>query len=250
VNLESWLFHPTYPRCTDNLDVRLRMFCLPHAGGNAMLYRPWRHLFPAGVDICPIELPGRGARLREPAFTRMSELIDVLVEVLEPLLSVPFAFFGHSMGAAIAFEAAKRLRRAGGPVHLFASGRPAPDRTHEPRALHRLPDTELVLALARLGGTPAEVLARDDMIAALLPCIRADLELIETYVPTCGEILSCPITALAGSKDEMIDRRSLDAWSRFTSGGFRVHVFSGGHFYLAESAPSVVAEILRDLHLD
>jgi medium-chain acyl-[acyl-carrier-protein] hydrolase len=155
VSLDRWFSYPPYPRHSDNSGVRLRLFCLPHAGGSALLYRPWLRMFPAGIDICPIELPGRGARLREPAFTRMSTLVDALAEVLEPLLSVPFAFFGHSMGAAIAFEAAKRLRRPGGPVHLFASGRPAPDSLYEPRALHRLSDTELVVALVRFGGTPA-----------------------------------------------------------------------------------------------
>ncbi len=244
MNLHRWIPHSTQ---AGNDSVRLRLFCLPHAGGNALLYRPWRRLFPAGIDLCPIELPGRGARLREPPFTRMDALTDALAEALEPLLSVPFAFFGHSMGAAIAYEAARRLRRPAGPVHLFISGRAAPDPAFEPRALHRLPDAELLAALARLGGTPAEVLEREDLMAALLPGIRADLELIETYVPAADGRLDCPITAMGGAADRMIDRRSLDAWSGFTAAGFRVRIFQGGHFYLAESAADVVAELLRDL---
>jgi medium-chain acyl-[acyl-carrier-protein] hydrolase len=224
----------------------LRLFCLPHAGGSAMLYRPWRGLFPAGVDLCPIELPGHGARLGETAFTRMAPLVDALSAALQPLLSVPFAFFGHSMGAAIAYELARNLHRPTGPVHLFVSARPAPDPAFEPRALHRLPDADLLAALTRIGGTPAAVLARADLMAALLPGIRADLELIETYAPADGS-LNCPISAFGGAEDRMTHRRSLDAWAGFTRREFRRCLFPGGHFYLAESAAAVVAEILRDL---
>ncbi len=247
MHFDTWIPNPSHPRDRDPSGVRLRLFCLPHAGGNALLYRPWRRFFPAGIDLCPIELPGHGARLAEPAFTRMAPLVETLAEALEPLLSVPFAFFGHSMGAAIAYEMTRRLQRPAGPVHLFVSARPAPDPAYEPRALHRLPDAELLAALGRLGGTPAVVLAREDLMAALLPGIRADLELIETYVPPAGERVACPITTLGGVQDRMIDRRGLEAWSGFTAARFRLCLFPGGHFYLAESAGPVVAEVLRDL---
>lgn len=247
MTLDGWVPSPTHPRNGDPSAVRLRLFCLPHAGGSSLLYRPWRPLFPAWIDLCPIELPGRGARLAEPAFTRMAPLVDALAQALEPLLAVPFAFFGHSMGAAIAHEMTLRLRRPAGPAHLFVSARPAPDPAYEPRALHRLPDADLLAALGRLGGTPAEVLARTDLMAALLPGIRADLELIESYVPPTGDRVTCPITALGGADDRMIDRRSLEAWSGVTSAAFRLRLFPGGHFYLAESAGPVVSEVLRDL---
>ena len=247
MSLDPWVPHPSFPRQGDGSAPRLRLFCLPHAGGSAMLYHPWRRFFPDWVDLCPIELPGHGARLGEPAFTRMDKLVDALSEALEPLLAVPFAFFGHSMGAAIAYEAAKRLRRATGPVHLFVSARPAPDPEFEPRALHRLSDAGLLAALACFGGTPLAVLARADLMAALLPGIRADLELIETYAPAGGEVLDCPITALGGAEDRMIDRRGLESWSGFSRGKFRLRLFPGGHFYLADAAAAVVAELLRDL---
>ena len=246
-SLEPWIPHLPYHRDGDDASVRLRLFCLPHAGGNAVLYRPWQRLFPAWIDLCPIELPGRGARLAEPAFTRMAPLVEALADALEPLLSTPFAFFGHSMGAAIAYEMSRRLQRPSGPMHLFVSARSAPDPAYEPRALHRLADDQLLAALARLGGTPAEVLARTDLMTALLPGIRADLELIETYVPMAGEPLLCPITALGGMEDRMIDRRSLEAWRGFTKADFRLLGFPGGHFYLAESANAVVTELLRAL---
>jgi len=248
VPIEKWVPNPTHRQDGDAGAVKLRLFCLPHAGGNAFLYRPWRQLFPAHVDLCPIELPGHGARLEEPAFRRMAPLVDELAQALEPLLSVPFAFFGHSMGAAIAYEMTQRLQRPSGPVHLFVSARSAPDPAYEPRALHRLADGELMAALARMGGTPAEVLARKDLMAVLLPGIRADLELIETYVPGAEGRVVCPITALGGADDRMIDRHRLEAWRGFTTEGFRLHSFPGGHFYLAQSACAVVAEVLRDLN--
>ena len=247
MDLDAWCPHSSLPHGTDASGVRLRLFCLPHAGGNARLYRPWQSLFPAEIDLCPIELPGHGARLQEPAFTRMAPLVDALAEALRPLLSVPFAFFGHSMGAAIAYEMTRQLQGPAGPVHLFVSARSAPDPAYEPRALHRLPDAELLAALGRLGGTPPEVLARDDLMAALLPGIRADLELIETYVAPHGMPLACPITAMGGAEDRMIDRRGLEAWRGFTTADFRLRSFPGGHFYLAASAGAVVTEILREL---
>ncbi len=247
MDLDAWCPHFSVPHSEGASGVRLRLFCLPHAGGNALLYRPWQRLFPAGIDLCPIELPGRGARLQETAFTRMAPLVNTLAEALRPLLSVPFAFFGHSMGAAIAYELARRLQRPAAPVHLFVSARSAPDPAYEPRALHRLPDAELLTALARLGGTPPEVLARTDLMAALLPGIRADLELIETYVPPNANPLRCPITAMGGAEDRMIDRRGLEAWRGFTTAEFRLRSFPGGHFYLAESARAVVTTILREL---
>jgi medium-chain acyl-[acyl-carrier-protein] hydrolase len=203
---------------------------------------------PEAIELCPVELPGRGARIDEPPFRRMDGLVDTLCEVLAPLLDSPFALFGHSMGAHIAFALARRLSAAGGPgpMHLFVSGAAPPNRTPRTAPLHSRPDRELVRALTEFGGTPAAILARDELLAALLPTLRADLTLTETYSAARAQPVSCPITAFGGASDA-IDRRALQGWSAFTEGAFRLRVFPGDHFYLAAADSALVDEIARDL---
>jgi medium-chain acyl-[acyl-carrier-protein] hydrolase len=204
---------------------------------------------PAAIEVCPVELPGRGARIDEPAFGQMDALAETLCGVLQPLLDLPFALFGHSMGAYVAYELGRRLTAAHGQpaAHLFVSGAAAPDRAPRRPPLHSLPEPDLIRALHALGGTPASVLAREELVAALLPTIRADLMLAETYVAPRSARLPCSITAFGGASDA-IDRRSLQAWSSFTENAFRLHMFAGDHFFVARVGAAVVEEIIRDLH--
>ena len=236
-----------YPR--ENARARCRLFCFPHAAGNALSFMDWHRRVPAAIEVCPVELPGRGARIDEPTFQQMDALAETLCEVLRPLLDRPFALFGHSMGAYIAFELARRLGAAHGQTaaHLFVSGAAAPDRTPRRPPLHSLPEQDLIRALNALGGTPASVLARDELVAALLPTIRADLMLAETYIAPRSPPLPCSITAFGGANDA-IDRRALQAWSNFTEGAFRLHMLPGNHFFVARAGAAVVEEIIRDLH--
>jgi surfactin synthase thioesterase subunit len=202
---------------------------------------------PDGVDLCAVELPGRGARIDEAPFRRMDGLVDALCDVVAPLLDIPFALFGHSMGATIAYAVARRLSAAGGPTHLFVSGAAAPNRTPRKPPLHSLTDRELVGALIAFGGTAPAILARDELLTALLPTLRADLELVETYTAAPPEPVSCPITAFGGAGDT-IDRRALQRWSAFTEGAFRLCIFPGDHFYLSHAGGALADEIARDLH--
>jgi medium-chain acyl-[acyl-carrier-protein] hydrolase len=244
VTLGRWL-----PYRNENAAARCRLFCFPHAAGNALFFRPWQRLMPDGIDLCPVELPGRGARIDEAPFRRMDGLVDSLCEVLQPLLGLPFALFGHSMGAYIAYELARRLSATGRPaaIHLFVSGAAAPNRTPRDPPLHSLPDHELVGALTGFGGTPPAILARDELLAALLPTLRADLMLAETYMAPPSGLVSCPITAFGGSSDT-IDRRALHRWSAFTAEPFRLRMFAGDHFYLSGAGSELADEIACDLH--
>jgi medium-chain acyl-[acyl-carrier-protein] hydrolase len=245
VTLDRWL-----PYRSENAVARCRLFCFPHAAGNSLLFRPWHRLLPDGIDLCPVELPGRGTRIDEAPFRRMDSLIDALCDVLAPLFGLPFALFGHSMGAYIAHALARRLSAAGAPAaaHLFVSGVAAPDRTPRSPPLHSLPDRDLIGVLDRFGGTPAAILACDELLTALLPTLRADLTLAETYTAARSEPLSCPITAFGGAADA-IDRRALQGWSGFTARAFRLRVFPGDHFYLAGAGSELVDEIACDLDL-
>jgi medium-chain acyl-[acyl-carrier-protein] hydrolase len=230
--------------------VQLRVFGFPHAGGNAYFYQAWRKLMPADIDFCPVELPGHGPRMDETPLTNLDSLVATLQVILEPLLMVPFAFFGHSAGACIAFEAARAIHSADerSAIHLFLSGYPAPVSAMGRRWEHSLSDQDLIAALMRYGGTPAAVIERTELMAAILPALRADLALVENYCPVPGTHVKCPITVFSGAGDTL-DSASLQAWNTYTSGTFRVQMFPGGHFYLSEATSEVVDQIINELRL-
>lgn len=222
---------------------RLRLFCLPNAGGAASAYRAWeRHGLPAGVELCAVQLPGRESRLRETPFRRAEPLVAALAEAIRDLLDVPFVVFGHSMGTILGFELAHRLRDLGlpAPRHLVMSGRRAPHLADED-PIHRLPDPELVERLRGYGGTPPEILAHPELMALVLPILRADFELVETHVVEHGRpALDLPITVLGG-RDDDATRGDLDAWRELTNGSCQVRMFPGGHFFVHSAMAEVLA---------
>jgi medium-chain acyl-[acyl-carrier-protein] hydrolase len=225
----------------------VRIFCLPHAGGSAAFYLPLRRRMPPGIDFCPLELPGRAGRVEEPLLTTMSALIDHLADALPPLLHVPFAWFGHSAGALMAYAAARQLRaRDGrGACHVFVSGHaPARPTVEPPLALS---DSDLLGVLSRLGATPPSVLARRDLMSLVLPAVRADLAVAATCQAHDATPIACPLTAFAGADDAAIEPGALTAWGRSTSGPFRLRLFDGRHFYLSHAADDLVRELLQDL---
>src|SRR5271170_5577451 len=140
--------------------AQLRLFCFPYAGAGALIFHKWSDALPREVEVCPIQLPGRGARLTEPPFTKLSCLIEALVRALDPLLDMPFAFFGHSLGALVGFELARELRRLARPqpVRLVVSAARAPRIPRRDRPIHALPEADLRVELSRLNGVPGKVL--------------------------------------------------------------------------------------------
>jgi surfactin synthase thioesterase subunit len=221
----------------------VRLYCFPHSGGSAGEYLRWADRLP-DVEVWGLQLPGRGGRHREPAFTRMPALVRELVADVR--FDGRFALFGHSLGALVAYEVARALRAAGRrpPAWLFASGHPAPDLPRTAPPLHHLPDAELA---GRIGTLPPEV--RDDpgLLDLALPAYRADLAIVETYRHVPGEALDCPITVIGGTEDEPTDAE-LAAWRRHTTGPFALHCLPGGHFYLRERRDAllrIVAGALR-----
>ena len=232
-----------------NPAAKLRLFCFPYAGSSALIYRDWVKSFPAWVEVCPVQLPGRGNRLREKPFVRMDQLVKSLLREMRPYLSSkPFAFFGHSMGAVIGFEIARLLRRENGalPVHIFVSGRGAPQLMRPKAPTYNLPDAAFKQELRRLKGTPAEVLAHPELMEVVMPLLRADFELIQTYTYTYEQPLNIPLTALGGLEDE-ISRDELEGWRAETTAAFSVRMFEGDHFYLTTNQqllPPILTEEL------
>jgi medium-chain acyl-[acyl-carrier-protein] hydrolase len=230
--------------------ARARLFCFPYSGGGANLFRGWPAAFPATIEVCPVELPGRGQRIMEPTFKRLLPLVRAAVEGLIDLTDDrPFAFFGHSLGALIGFELARELRRAKrpGPVHLFLSGRTPPQAAAPRRLLHMLPDTELLGELRRLGGTQEEALQNAELTAMLLPIIRSDFEVYETYCPSDEPPLDCPITVFGGLEDSLTSAQALAGWGSHTRAGCSVHMVPGGHFFLHTAQALVLRTVIETL---
>jgi medium-chain acyl-[acyl-carrier-protein] hydrolase len=229
--------------------ARLRLFCLPYAGGAASAYRGWVETLPSDVDVCPVQLPGRGSRFREAPFRRVADLVPALAEGLVPLLDLPFAIFGHSMGAVVAFELARELRRRGAraPVLLGLSGHQAPRRPDAKPPFSHLPDAEFLEEVRRrYDGIPPEVLAEEELLQLLLPVLRADIQALETYAYEEEPALDCAISCFGGEDDPHVSLEDLEAWRDETHGPLRVRTFPGGHFFV-ESAR---AQVLRSLSLD
>jgi medium-chain acyl-[acyl-carrier-protein] hydrolase len=233
-----------------NPSARLRLFCFPYAGGTALIYRQWPELLPEAVEVCAVQLPGRGNLLGEPPYTRLKPLAHDLRRVLAPHLDRPFAFFGHSMGATLCFEVARELRREGGPqpARLFVSGRRAPHVPNPERPLHDLPDAELFEELRRLNGTPAEVLEHPELMALILPLLRADFSVSESYVYEDEPPLDCPISVYGGLADAHAPREDLEAWRRQTTQDFALRMLEGDHFFINTARPVLLGALARELY--
>jgi surfactin synthase thioesterase subunit len=208
----------------------LRLFCFPHAGGAASAYRAWPALLPETVDVFAVQYPGREDRLAEPRVPVMDRLADHVAEAVDPSLDRPFAFFGHSMGAAVAYEVAHRITRRE-PERLFVSAREAPHRSRS-GDLHRASDAALLAELTRLGGSARELLDEPELRALVLPIVRDDYRLIETYRPAPRPPLACPVTVFRGDADPEVTAEDARAWQTTTTGAFEEKAFPGGHFYL------------------
>lgn len=214
---------------------RLRLFCIPHAGGSASTYHAWREHVPAGVDLLAVQLPGRGARMGEPSLTSIERIAGGLAAALEAYQDgIPYVLFGHSMGALVGFELMRRVRRDGRslPVRAFLSGYRAPQRADHRPWLHQQPDEELIANMKRLGGTPPEILDNPELLEIVLPALRADYTALETYGYRPEPPLPVPLVVLRGSDDPDVSAADLDAWREHTSARFEAAAFPGGHFYL------------------
>ena len=224
-----WLYH-----FEPNPKASVRLFCFPYAGGTALVYRTWAQRLPPSVEVTAIQLPGRASRMQEPLMSRLSDVVAPIASALAPFLDKPFAFFGHSMGALTSFEVARFFRRQGRelPRHMFVSGRPAPQLNSERRTLYNLPTDELITELQQLEGTPREVLEHPELMDLMLPTLRADFSVCDTYEYTEEAPLASPITAFGGLQDSDISRRKLEAWREQTSAAFTVRMFPGNHFFI------------------
>ncbi len=227
-----------------------RLFCFSYAGAGASVYRLWHTGLPSDIEVCAVQLPGREGRLRETPIASIPGIVSALLPEILACADRPFAFFGHSMGAVVATEVARALQSSGGPVpsHLFVSARrPTGVADPDPPMAH-LPDAELVAELnSRYGGIPPEVMEHEELMALLLPGLRADLSALESFQPTAGTRLTMPLHVFGGAGDARVPRAHLEAWQADAQGSFRVRQFPGGHFYLNSQQAALLEEVRATL---
>lgn len=236
-----WFSHPV-PRP----HARLRLFCLPYAGGGMAAFRPWAEHLPDDVELCLVNLPGREARMREIPYTSIDDLVTDLSDVMLPLLDRPFAFFGHSMGALIAYALTRKLGDAQRlqPQHLLVSARRAPQIPEPDPPLHQLSDAAFVVGLVRrYNGIPKAILQDIELLKLYLPTLRADLTMIETYRFSDPRSLDVPITAFGGWEDGRATPADLTAWRELSIGAFAMQMFPGGHFYIQSQREELLKAI-------
>jgi len=226
-----------------------RLFCFPYAGGSASLYNSWPDDLPPTVDVCAIQLPGRENRLFEPPLADLPALVETLAQALSPYLTMPCAFFGHSMGALIGFELAHYLwaREHVVPARLFVSAHRAPQLTGRRPPLHTLPDADLLLELQRFQGASLAAFEEAELMELMLPALRADFTVCETYRYIERPPLACPISVFGGRSDRDISYTELAAWRVQTSKGFTLRVLPGDHFFLHDQRAALLQSICGDL---
>lgn len=227
-----------------NRSAVLRLFCFPYAGGGDSIFRSWQQSLSDTIEVCPVQLPGRGSRIAEPPCADMNQLVRCAAQALAPYLDKPFALFGHSMGALIAFELARHMRRESSaqPVHLFVSGRPSPQTISDPSDLDQL-DSELPEMLQREIRNP-------ELRELVLPVLRADLALCKSYIYTPETPFLFPITAFGGLDDHGVARHSLEGWREHTTGPFVLRMLPGDHFFLDTYRLLLLEAISKELEQD
>lgn len=230
------------------MPATLSLLCLPCAGASAMMYARWRHCLPSWIELVPLELPGRGRRFAEPCIDDFETLVTLLCAEQAQQFKRPYALFGHSMGALLAYGMALRLQQAGQPLPLalFASGSPAPSRRSPRRAADQYDDATLIADLRKQGGTPEEVFANAELMRITLDVLAPDYRVCDSFQQVAALPLHFPVHAFAGRQDD-IGAARIEAWSATAARSFSVDWFDGGHFFIQQQQSEVLAALARRL---
>ncbi len=241
--------------CLGGIELeKLKLFCLPFAGGSAMAYMSWRKQLDKRIDLKPIELSGRGKRFGEPLYHSIDEVIeDIYVQISDELYGTSYAVFGHSMGAILAYELIRKIihHTKQEPIHVFLSGRYPPYIEAEEKNVYLLPDKEFIDSIIELGGTNKEVVNNKELLDLFLPILRSDYKLVETYKHS-GSILSlnCDITVLNGKYDNCIIGKDINRWREYTNKTCSFYEFEDGHFFINKFKEDVIGIINSELLMD
>ncbi|WP_342026028.1 alpha/beta fold hydrolase [Cytobacillus pseudoceanisediminis] len=233
------------------LNPKLRLFCFPYAGGGSSIFRGWENGLNSDIELHSAQLPGREKRFMDTPCDSIEDILEGLLEAFKPFIGTPFALFGHSMGALIAFELGRKLNQQFGetPIHLFVSGKGAPhlDNNHPP--IYNLPYEEFIQKLFTLNGTPKEVLENRELMEMYEPLLRADFKVCDTYSYQEGALLNCPITIFGGLQDTRISKKDLYDWKELVKGENRVFMLEGDHFFIHKQRDEILYHINEKLGL-
>jgi pyochelin biosynthetic protein PchC len=223
----------------------VRLVCFPHAGGAATFFQPWAARLAGAVDLLAVCYPGRQDRLLEPCVEDMHPLADRITEALEPYLDRPVAFFGHSMGASVAYEVTLRLEARYGitPAHLFVSGHGAPHIAWVDEDPDQYDDEGLCDRIGGLGEVDPVVFRSPKLRELIMPALRADLRLVHRYLPRDQEKVAAPISAYLGAADPVCTVDDVGAWAELTTGEFELRAFPGDHFYLVPEQAALLSAV-------
>ena len=228
-----------------NPSAKLRLFCFPFAGSGASMYRDWGQVLPNFVEVCAVKLPGREGRLQESPYYQLPRLIEQLSLALRSWLDLPFAIFGHSLGALLGFEFARWIQhnQRVEPIHLFVSGCRAPQKPNPHPSLHRLPDREFLDRVCQqYRGIPTVVLREPELLDVVLPALRADFVLVDTYKYRPTSPFHCRISSYGGTNDSTVSETDLEAWREQTLGTFNSEMFTGSHLFIQDGAKGKLLE--------
>lgn len=239
--LSSWF--NTYNRSQQG---QSRIFAFPYSGAGSSIFYQWAQSFHhSPVDFIGVQLPGRENRLRDKPISDLVSLIEQLQFNITPWLDKPFVFFGHSLGALIAFELCRALHEQNLPLpqHLFISAFRAPELPNPNRELHQLPATDIISGLREYAGTPEVVLNDPKLMALFLPLLRADFSVHETYQYQEKEQLPHPITVLSGTRDTIVRPETMYNWHRQTVNNFQHLHYDGDHFFLNPHRDDIIRHL-------
>ncbi|GLI08149.1 thioesterase [Paenibacillus tyrfis] len=228
---------------------KIQLFCLPYAGGSATIYSKWKRILSADIELYPVELAGRGRRFNESPYDNVEQAIEDIYREIGGRLHTPFALFGHSMGSLLTYELCCKIKQLKGvePVHIFASGRRAPQCPHDRKVMHLLPEAEFMTEVHQLGGTPRELFENRELAEIFMPLLRADYKLVESYAYYEKNVkFDCDLTVLNGKEDDMVPEH-LTAWGDHTNGSFKIVEYDGGHFFIHDHTDSIVKLINETL---
>lgn len=237
---------PWFVQPRPNPQAKLTLFCFPYAGTGAVVYRKWPDDLPSEIEVCSILLPGRETRLRAELYVSIHPLLDALITEITPLLDRPYAFYGHSLGALLAFELTRRLRRQSTrlPIHLFLSGRRAPGLPDTQHPIHKLDNNAFAEAIQeRYNGIPQVILEDAELLDIFLPILKADISILETYEYIPENALDIPISVFGGEQDPVASFQELQAWQKLTTRDFDIRVFPGNHFFIQEQRTELLQAI-------
>ncbi len=233
------------------ISIKVKLFCIPYAGGSASFYYKWRKIIPSSIELCPIELAGRGKRVREPFYNSLNEAVDdIFNNIVDKINETPYAILGHSMGSWIVFELYYKIKKAGlkEPMHIFFSGRYPPHIKKAGKVFYKLPDEEFKQEILKIGETPVELFEDKVMASTLISVLKADFKILETYefLPK-NELINCNVTIFNGKEDADVTNNDLKEWLKYSSKQCDIYEFEGGHFFINLEKESVIKIISNKL---